>query len=159
MPLFRRSMFEVECSMFGLRPSPLPSPRVLGEGVALLLFCSLLSIATPASAQTNPLDPAPPTTQSTQRGLFRTTFYESSTLASKAESIRRFHWNDPIGEIELGQESFQAYVPQHYRPEDPCGLLVWISSGPSGFIPVKKWVEVLDKHHLIWIGANKSGNE
>jgi hypothetical protein len=122
----------------------------------VLLF---LSIATPSSAQTNPLDPAPPTTQSTQRGFFKTTFYESSPLASKAESNRRFHWNDPIGEIQLGEESFEVYVPKDYRPEDPYGLLVWISSGGRGFIPVKKWVEVLDKHHLIWIGANKSGNE
>src|SRR5437762_12886112 len=101
-----------------------------------ILLSLLLSMAAQCLAQTNPLDAAPPTTQSTQRGFFKTTFYESSPLASKAESIRRFHWNDPIGEIELGQESFEAYVPKDYRAEDPYGLLVWINAGGRGFIPV-----------------------
>src|SRR5439155_24434011 len=49
----------------------------------IFLLCALSGWA---RAQTNP------STQPARRGLFNTTFTESSPLARKAESNKRFHW-------------------------------------------------------------------
>jgi dienelactone hydrolase len=100
-----------------------------------------------------------PATQPVQRGHFQLKFDQASPLATKAESLRRFHWRDPIGEIDLSQESFQAYVPEAYDPAEAYGLLVWISPTPRGDIPDPSWAAVLDKSRLIFIGANASGNK
>lgn len=53
--------------------------------------------------------------------------------------------------------TWQFYVPPNYNPEQPAGLLVYISPTPSGAMP-KKWRSVMDDNNLIWIGADKSGN-
>src|SRR5215475_5955235 len=113
----------------------------------------LLLLAPFAGAQTLP------STQPGQRRTSKLTFLDRSPLATTAESNRRFHWNEKIGDVDLEAESFQVYVPQDFKSGEPFGLFVWISSGPMGGIPVKGWLDVLDKHRLIWIGANKSGNE
>ena len=53
---------------------------------------------------------------------------------------------------------WQMYVPPTYDRETPAGLLVYVSPTQSGEIP-NGWSEVLDRHNVIWIAANRSGND
>jgi predicted peptidase len=53
---------------------------------------------------------------------------------------------------------WEIYVPENYDPDIPAGVLVFINSRDSGKI-VPEWIELMDKHNLIWIGANESGNK
>ncbi|MEX0976654.1 MAG: hypothetical protein WDZ50_06120 [Woeseia sp.] len=52
---------------------------------------------------------------------------------------------------------WQMYVPADYDPSRPSGLLVYISPTRSGDIP-RSWRQVLDRHNVIWIAADRSGN-
>jgi predicted esterase len=52
---------------------------------------------------------------------------------------------------------WQAYVPPTYDPARPAGLLVYVSPTQSGEIP-RGWSDILDRHNLIWIAADRSGN-
>lgn len=71
----------------------------------------------------------------------------------KAGPINNHHY-------DIKDETFEVYVPEAYEPNQPYGLLVWVAAGPSGAIePYKGWREMMDKHKLIWVGANRSGNE
>ena len=60
-------------------------------------------------------------------------------------------------DYQLYGESFEVYVPPDYTGAEPYGLIVWVSAGPTGSPPAH-WLPVLDKHRLIWVGANNSGN-
>lgn len=53
--------------------------------------------------------------------------------------------------------AWEVAVPKSYDPEDPPGVLVYISPSDSGEIP-RGWNRALATHNLIWIGANQSGN-
>jgi hypothetical protein len=53
---------------------------------------------------------------------------------------------------------FQMYIPPNYDRETPAGLLVYVSPTQSGEIPAG-WSAVLDRHNVIWIAANRSGND
>ena len=50
---------------------------------------------------------------------------------------------------------WQVYVPTGTKAS---GLLVFISPGESG-APPREWLEVLERENLIWIGADRFGNE
>jgi poly(3-hydroxybutyrate) depolymerase len=52
---------------------------------------------------------------------------------------------------------WQMYVPATYDRATPAGLLVYVSPTQSGEIP-RGWSEVLDRHNVIWIAADRSGN-
>jgi predicted esterase len=52
---------------------------------------------------------------------------------------------------------WQMHIPADYTPEQPAGLLVYVSPTQSGEIP-RGWSEVLDRHNVIWIAAERSGN-
>ena len=54
--------------------------------------------------------------------------------------------------------SWQVHVPKNYNPSKPPGVFVYINSGDGGKIP-GKWKELMAKHNLIWIGADRSGNK
>lgn len=54
--------------------------------------------------------------------------------------------------------TWSIFVPDSYRPEEPAGLMVYISPSPSGAIP-REWRPALDRRNTIWIGASDSGNE
>jgi hypothetical protein len=56
--------------------------------------------------------------------------------------------------IDLATESFELYTPS--TGEIRAGL-VWVSPGRSG-APPRQWAQVLDRHGVVWIGANRSGN-
>jgi pimeloyl-ACP methyl ester carboxylesterase len=59
---------------------------------------------------------------------------------------------------KISEETFQVYVPDDYDGRTPYGLMVFINSGDNGG-PPKDWLPALKKHRLIFIGANKSGND
>jgi hypothetical protein len=61
-------------------------------------------------------------------------------------------------DYDLSNESFEVFVPDDYDGKEPYGLIVWISPGGSGGVH-RQWPDVLKKHRLMWIGANKSGND
>ena len=52
---------------------------------------------------------------------------------------------------------WEIYVPENYSSTKPAGIMVNISPLRSGSIP-KRWKPVMDRHNLIWIGANRAGN-
>ena len=71
-----------------------------------------------------------------------------------AESASRFEGVlEPEDAIE-----WEIYVPESYDPEEPAGLVVYISPMDTGRIP-GAWKDVMAASNLIWIGANRSGNE
>jgi len=53
--------------------------------------------------------------------------------------------------------SWEVYVPETYRANEPAGVIVFISPSDSGSIR-RGWSGVIDERNLIWIGANQSGN-
>jgi hypothetical protein len=53
--------------------------------------------------------------------------------------------------------NWEVYVPPAYSPDAPPGVFVFINALNSGKVP-KDWQALMDKHNLIWIGANASGN-
>ena len=53
--------------------------------------------------------------------------------------------------------TWDVYVPEGYRADEPAGVLVFISPSDSGS-PHRGWSGVMDERNLIWIGANRSGN-
>lgn len=120
--------------------------------MGMLILLTVLLFAEPSSATS-------PTTLPARTGRFEVVFTERSPIASMKESNRRFKWEIPIREIDLPKETFQVYVPPDYEPGKQFGLLVWCSPMNSGWMASKDWVDVLDKHKLIWVGADRAGNE
>ncbi len=72
---------------------------------------------------------------------------DAETLASLGEVVTA------DSEVE-----WEIYVPENYTPTKPAGIMVNISPTRSGKVP-RRWKAILDRHNLIWIGANRSGNE
>lgn len=65
--------------------------------------------------------------------------------------------SETVVEKEGQGVSWEVYCPQSYDGKMPFGLIVYINSGDTGKIK-GDWKPVLDKHRLIWIGANNAGN-
>jgi len=64
-----------------------------------------------------------------------------------------------VAEVVATDEAirYSVYVPKNYDPDNPPGVMVYISPTPSGDVP-DSWKPVLDSQNLIWIGAHQSGN-
>lgn len=90
-------------------------------------------------------------------GSYTATFTERHPLSSLAEMTRRMPRLKP-SDYDLTQESFSVSTPASLEARSPWGLLVFINSADSGECP-ENWKGLLEKHRLIWVGANKSGNE
>jgi hypothetical protein len=109
-----------------------------------LLFLTLL-LSSPAIVADSAVTPA-------TTGQFRlSTPIASLTDQDTLRSLREVVTED--SEVE-----WEIYVPENYSTDDPAGIMVNISPTNSGRIP-RRWKEVLDRNNLIWIGANRSGNE
>jgi hypothetical protein len=90
-------------------------------------------------------------------GDYRTSFSERAPHSTLAEMTRRLpHLKGP--DYILRDESYCVSVPASYAPDKPHGLLVFINSAPDGecYPQIKG---LLEKHRLIWIAANASGND
>jgi hypothetical protein len=106
------------------------------------------------------------TTQPVDRrtGEFQIVFSERNALSDPAVIATRHGWGlsklkteGAETDYDLSKETFEVRVPKDYDPVKKFGLLVWISAGQSGKAN-GSWADVFDKHHLIWVGANKAGN-
>ena len=117
------------------------SVRLAAGGLAATAYALLLL----APADTAGDEPASPPT-----GSFTKTLAASDLIGDAVPQLQRVF--SPDEDI-----SWDVYVPPSYRPEAPAGLFVYISPTRRGALPAS-WRRVLDKHNLIWIGANQSGN-
>lgn len=107
---------------------------------------------------------AAPTTRP-QTGDFQIRFTERSPDSSPDKLARRAGWSlarlkkeGTDTNYDLPTESFEVHVPEDYDSAKSCGLLVWISPSPSGK-PMQQYLELFDKHRLIYVGANNAGNQ
>ena len=96
-----------------------------------------------------------------RRGSFTIAFTERSPLSAIPVFVERF-WTEEKriitgGKYNISEETFEVYVPSEYQHGTPYGLFVFISPGSSGTVP-SAYKPILDKHRLIWIGANNAGN-
>lgn len=102
------------------------------------------------------------------------TFTEYSPLSSDIEIARRaltpltFHLvqqrlsatRQALRErpIDLSKEKFSLYVPAGGPPKDGYGLLVFVAPWPEATRP-HRWRPALDRHGLIFVSAENSGND
>ncbi len=98
-------------------------------------------------------------TEPARLGAYRATFTQRSPLSSFKGLADRTGLRRPGSpdEHDITQETFEVYVPPDYSPDEPYGLLVWINAIDHGRA-FDHYQPVLDRHRLIWIGANRSGN-
>src|SRR5437870_5323467 len=62
-----------------------------------------------------------------RRGQFHVAFTNQSPLSPIEAQYKRYHIKvEPIHRYTLADESFEAFVPDDYDPQQPYGLLVWI---------------------------------
>lgn len=123
------------------------------------LLCALLLLTmVTVRAQPDPTAEANETT-GPRTGGYPATFTERSPLSTvKAVNDRfRVQLNNPPDDYILADETFWVYVPEDYDGTEPYGLMVWINAGERGG-PPPHYQPVLDKHKLIWVGADNSGN-
>jgi predicted esterase len=101
-------------------------------------------------------------------------FDRYSPLASSAEIVRRTlspiasdrvlgYLHDksqqlPEQSIDLSNERFEIYVPQGDPPADGYGLIVFIPPWDEPKAPTQ-WRQALDRLHLIYVSADRSGND
>jgi predicted esterase len=131
------------------------SVRLLGA--LRICFGVLWCVAAPRSAMSQD----PPGV-----GVQEITFSERDPLGSIREQSKRFNWQanwvkqqDPSeGEYDIAKEKYRVVVPAGDDPDKPYGMFVWISPGQSGNVPAE-WYPTLERHRLIVIGADNSGNQ
>jgi hypothetical protein len=109
------------------------------------------------------LCPASPAQEHTPAAEVR--FTERSPLSALPVLSARLGW--PMRSIEatgkeqdydLSKESFTLYASNEYDGHEPWGLFVWVSAGNTGRFP-EPWLDVLEKHKLLAVGANGAGND
>lgn len=142
-------------------------PAVAAEGLRDLL-------AAPEPARTAPRLPERPTLppEPGRTGRYRTALIGEggpvapSPLATVDVFVERWGADrealaasDPDGgAYDLAEETFEVYVPDAYVPGAGYGMLVWVSPTPYGGLDRPELQAVLDRHRLLWVGANGSGN-
>ncbi len=101
-------------------------------------------------------------------GRFTARFTEHSPLTTAGELNKRFQFalgmealnmNHQARPYNILAESFEVYVPESYDLDTSYGLWVHISPSEAGDLPGKSLIPVLEDRKVIWIGANKSGND
>lgn len=99
-----------------------------------------------------------------QVGRFRVRFEDRHPLGSpevyaERHGLEREVLGEDSARYDLAQESFEVFVPESYRPGRPAGLLVWVSPVPWGGFTREATRELLERERIVWIGANRSGNQ
>ncbi len=123
---------------------------------AVIISLFAMSAFSAAAAE----EPAP-----NKKGSFSAVFEQYSPLSDTAAISSRIGVSAEPGRIQrhhydIKKESFEMYVPDCYDSNTPFGLIVWIPAGPGG--PIETYQgskELMDKHKLIWVAANNSGNK
>lgn len=105
-----------------------------------------------------------------RRGRYRVRFSDRSPLSEIDALVSRLGMTqgeleevDPAaGRYELGEESFHVFAPELGDSRDetggPWGLFVWISPTAFGGFVSEDMRRMLERHRLIWIGADGAGN-
>ena len=97
-----------------------------------------------------------------QKGAFQISFDSTDSRGVVAEMYAKRHLlkesNKTPPEYAVGEYTFQAVVPESYDKAKPAGLFVWVSPTDSGAAP-SQVVEALARRGIIYIGANKAGND
>jgi tetratricopeptide (TPR) repeat protein len=102
-----------------------------------------------------------------RRGSYKVAFVERSPWSSRDEVLRRAGTPPEILEkgapqalaYDIAKESYQVIVPAGDPPAAGWGLMVWISPGPFGGAYRPERLATLERHRLIWVGANGAGND
>ncbi len=136
------------------------------------MLCALLLIAAapggasgdetggaPPGVQDDAASQSPNTDPPPRLGRYNATFDQRSSLSTVETITTRFRaeLKDPPADYAFPDESFEVYIPANYDGTERFGLIVWVSPGPNG-APPQPFRTILDKHKLIWIGANNAGN-
>jgi hypothetical protein len=116
-----------------------------------------------AAALAAPADPPRPG----RRGAYKVAFAERAPWSALDEVLRRADLAreavldvDPRAlAYDLAGESFEVRVPEGEPPERGWGVLAWVS--PTAFAGVRRpeLQALLDRHRLVWAGADEAGNE
>jgi predicted esterase len=145
----------------------------VGRGIAAVV-CALLLHGIRLSAADKPAPAAAAATRPAQPPKTgyssNVKFTDRSPLSAAKETSARMGWAgktikgvDLSADYKLEEESFEVYVPASYTGERAFGLVVFASPSPSGGLdPLDRnfgWQAALDKHELIWVGANNAGND
>ncbi len=111
---------------------------------ASLFFLALISSAR-ALADT-------PTTAPAKTGDLDLTFTERSPLSDPKDLARRLNLKpaDVANDYDLSSKPYKAFIPPHYDPAVPYGILVYLGYKDSTGTP-KDWRPFLEKSHLIFI--------
>jgi len=99
-------------------------------------------------------------------GHYRTRFTETSPLSDMDIYLERFGYtaeeihpyDNAMGRYDLGEESFDIYVPEDYDGEETLGLFVFVSPTPFGGFTRDEIARVLTERRLIWAGPDNIGN-
>lgn len=83
-----------------------------------------------------------------------TTLTATSEQVLGTETATKFASTLPIDE----DVSWEVFIPESYDPAVPAGLVVFISPRGSAKMPLR-WKPMFESENLIYIGANKSGNQ
>ncbi|MGA9853763.1 MAG: hypothetical protein WBR29_00600 [Gammaproteobacteria bacterium] len=127
--------------------------------VPKILTCLFMCLISACQAMAGPAD----------TGLLKIHIDVPSPLADRGVILKRMlapavyqaHFGDtvPVGQsIDPQNETWVLYVPPQYDDSSAYGVLVWIPPGDDASIPYG-WRGALDLHKMIYIAADRSGND
>ena len=140
-------------------PAPAPVYNLAVKHLTTIAAACLLSLSAAAQAPDAP-----------RTGAFTTSFTETTPLADHAEVLSRLlhpivhqQW-EAEGRTKPGQtidpraEAWKVYVPPDYDGSVPYGVFVWVDWSQDGGV-YGDWAHLLREHKLIYVGADRSGND
>jgi hypothetical protein len=122
------------------------------------LFVLVFALFTPrCSDAAEPLGPMPITQAVGKSGPILVTLNEHSSLSTPEVMIQRHVVKPTKGEkistdYDMATEIFYAYIPSGPAADGKYGVMVSTSVTAHQYPPAS-WIPVLEKHHLIWMGA------
>jgi pimeloyl-ACP methyl ester carboxylesterase len=129
----------------------------------VLIACLLLAGCAPGASAHRP-----PGTQEDLTFTRTTPLARDEELARRAltpltyEAIRQRMGATGIGlresAVDLSKERFSVYVPGGAAPPRGWGLIVYVAPWPEPTRP-RRWRPPLDRHALVFVSAERSGNE
>ncbi|HEX3356561.1 MAG TPA: hypothetical protein VHS31_06220 [Tepidisphaeraceae bacterium] len=130
--------------------------RFLIAFATFILIFATTGVAQPASGP-----PLALTDLAGKTGAFQLTLTDRSPLSSPVAITKRLHLKpEEVGDdYDLSKQVFDVYIPPQSDENGKYGLLtVIVFLDDHGYAP-EAWHPILDKYHLIWIGANKNIGE
>ncbi len=98
--------------------------------------------------------------QETQTGDLTLQFTETHPLSAYTEFEKRLRMRfKDLEPYRIADETFQVHVPAAGNTEAPYALLVSIDPGGRGRIPVQDYRKALAQRRMIWISADRCGND